>query len=724
MDQAQSKMEDTFPELNSEEPPTVNTELPPTSPSSMKHEHWTSLESDEKPVIDQTSNITVSNASKGLKSVTTVLDNEYLGDSKPMERRGAKKLSYRTMLKLSRASSFSRRVTEIRQVRNKTNFLIWPTNKYVEAWQIWLNLSLAYTFLVTPFQVAFLQETPLAIFILNRLVDASLLFDMWQQMFLAYQIDETSSRSPGLWVTNLSKIRSRYLQGWFIIDLIGLLSGVSEVVEMFVSSGKGTQAVRFARTVRLVRVLGMARSAGGSSETRARFKTIIAERTSFVMSELFRWVLELMMTAHIVACVLGYLVQLQEDGPETRSWLKAVEAAKGIEIGRNEPGSMYMVSLYWAFTTLLTIGYGDVTATTNLEFVVCTIIMVVGATAWTIFMASACAVVTAMDADRLQHGMDMEKLERMCKDQGLPVDLTRRLRNFLVRSRRMARLAEHQELMNRMSPALQSEVAVHTTERFLRQVEFLDGVEDGFIIMIAEALRIHIFPPKEWIVPGDLAANVKTVVCEQLKIVRPSGRASITGTGVAKSSSVATKGMLDPHHCPHLTILEGGIAVRRVIQCPGSCWHEDFVLSEPYLRDTQVAQSLVYCTVYTLDRRTFLAALKMDPYPLANAAIREAAQRLALTRLVIRAAELAPQHQFNFFKSIDAVKRGGSLTIKTKEQDLFGGILSHLEAMEERLLSQQAETNKRLEALSTRQATVEHRVGRLVTVLAPFECEV
>lgn len=566
--------------------------------------------------------------------------------------------------------------------------MLWPTNKYVEAWQIWLSLTLTYTFLVSPFQVAFLPVTPPAVFALNRVVDVCLICDMWLQLFMAYQIDETSSRSPGLWVTNLRKIRRRYLKGWFIIDLVGLLSGVSEVLEMFAPSGKGTQAVRFARMVRLVRVLGMARSNGSSKQ---RLKSWIAERSTFVMSELVRWVVQLMLTAHMVACVWGYLAVLQEELPEPQSWLTAVEAAKNIQISRDSPMEMYLVSPYWAFTTLLTIGYGDITAMTKIEFAVVTVIMVVGATAWTIFMATACAVVTAMDADRLHHGMDMERLERMCTDQKFPEDLTRRLRTFLARSRRMQRRAEQQQLMSRMSPALQSEVTVHMTERFLLQVPFLDGVEEGFVSLVAEALQMHIFPPKEWIVPGDLVAHVKSVVGAN----RPSYRASESAETVEPSTVVATKGMLDPLHCPHLTMLESGIAVRRVILCRGSCWHEDFILHEGLFRDYQVAQSLVYCTVYTIDRKTFFAALKTAPYPAARAAIRDSGLALAMNRLMIRASELAPQHSFQIVESVNAVM----CRVATHEEQETTNLFSKLSALEEKFEVRQVAVEKKLEEL-------------------------
>jgi hypothetical protein len=571
---------------------------------------------------------------------------------------------------------WSRRLREIREVRRKTGFLLWPTNKHVELWQLWLSCTLVYTFVMSPFQVAFLPSTPWPIFAINRMIDLCLICDMSLQFFLAYQIDETHSRSPGLWITNLSQIRQRYLRGWFAIDLISLLSGISEIMEFLAPLGKSTQVVRFARTIRLVRTLGMARSSGSS---RQRLRLWLAEQASFVVSEMARWVAQLMLTAHMVACVWGFVAQVQEDDEsEARSWLTAVESSKGIQIPRDSPLEMYVLCLYWAFTTLLTIGYGDITPVTQIEFATVTVVMVVGATAWTIFMASVCAVMTSLDADRLQHGLDLEHLEKICTDQMLPVDLTRRLRAFLARSRRMKRRAEQQQLMSRMSPALQSEMTMHMTERLLVRVPFFRGVEPGFVSAIAEALHMQIFPPKEWIAPPELAKHV--VVAHETD----------------------SKAFLDSQHCPRLTLLETGIAVRGGLLCAGSCWHQDFMLEEPLWRDLELAQSLVYCSIYTMDRQTCLAAASKGLYPLAEKAVKNATLSLALSRLMVRASKLAPQRNYQLSECVKVLR--GERSAEKLPSALPGPTPNDAE--------------QRLERLLAMLVTAEQRTGSLIELLA------
>ena len=68
----------------------------------------------------------------------------------------------------------------------------------------------------------------------------------------------------------------------------------------------------------------------------------------------------------------------------------------------------YVVSLYWAAATTTTVGYGDISARTDLERIYAIFIMIVGVVAYGYIIASVAASLTNADSGRAQY---QEKLK-------------------------------------------------------------------------------------------------------------------------------------------------------------------------------------------------------------------------------------------------------------------------------------------------------------------------
>ena len=93
-------------------------------------------------------------------------------------------------------------------------FVLDPTSKRMQQWDLLMMVLLLYTATVTPFEIAFIQTDPESLlFFVNRIVDACFILDMVFNFLLAYP-----SEDDGLWIVNHRMIARRYLHGWFIID--------------------------------------------------------------------------------------------------------------------------------------------------------------------------------------------------------------------------------------------------------------------------------------------------------------------------------------------------------------------------------------------------------------------------------------------------------------------------------------------------------------------------
>ena len=73
---------------------------------------------------------------------------------------------------------------------------------------------------------------------------------------------------------------------------------------------------------------------------------------------------------HLMSCAWFLTAKFEDFAPDT--W--------PVRIGviDEEPGTQYLAAMYWAFQTLTTVGFGDISATTNTERTISLIWMIFG----------------------------------------------------------------------------------------------------------------------------------------------------------------------------------------------------------------------------------------------------------------------------------------------------------------------------------------------------------
>lgn len=523
----------------------------------------------------------------------------------------------------------------VEENNKRTRWVLLPTSPRMQIWGSVMLLVIGYTFIVTPVQVAFMREPSVVLFSLNRLMDAAFLVDCILNFFLAYRKHPSS---PQL-VTDWATIRSRYFYRWFLLDALSLLSSISEIVDFVDQSHAYTkQALRFSRLLCVFRLAKVARMAvnGIGFETMLRWLNHIlgTSHVSVYVELLVRWIFKLLLMAHFAACLWGLVATAVNEvyGDTVKTWVTALFDSNPQLSGRDNTLLLYLLSLYWSLMTLATIGYGDIVPKCLAEYLVATSVMVVSATMWTILMAQACCVIALKDEKLMTESIEVEAIMDMCHDYDLQVEMRHSVKKYFLQSRRMLRHYKHQEVLKLLSPALQSQITAPLHEPYLRRVPFLSSkmIESGLIKLLARALEPSVHSPSEWIVPQQLLPFVTETDLLQAVTFTPRNK--------QVNESRTRIGELEvAEHLP-LTIMKTGVGLHNAMLATGSVWHEDCILSLVQLRDGRVAQAVGFCAVYTLPAPVLVKSLQRGDFPFAASQVKRRAVKLAVLRLVKRAA--------------------------------------------------------------------------------------
>merc|ERR1719316_1444296 len=88
-----------------------------------------------------------------------------------------------------------------------------------------------------------------------------------------------------------------------------------------------------------------------------------------------------------------------------------------------DPQCVYILSLYWAAMTLTTVGYGDIVPQNRAEYAVCTLCMIFSGYVWAYVVGAIVTVLGNLDPYGLQFKQNMDDLNEMMQNRGLPDSL-------------------------------------------------------------------------------------------------------------------------------------------------------------------------------------------------------------------------------------------------------------------------------------------------------------
>mmetsp|Transcript_50304 Transcript_50304/g.60493 ORF Transcript_50304/g.60493 Transcript_50304/m.60493 type:complete len:827 (-) Transcript_50304:108-2588(-) len=382
----------------------------------------------------------------------------------------------------------------------KVNYVvILPNSSFRTNWDSYIGCLIIYIAIFVPYRVSFIRNTGDVTRTIDMIMDISFGIDILLNFITAYE-------SNGVVVRDLRKIAKRYIKGFFFMDLIATFPFELITAEL---NGGVNQASKLSRLPRLIKFLRMARMLKLLRVYRLQKFIRDAEIMYNVhqgISRLCNIVVIILIATHVVGCLwhtIGVGLDIQKADDEcTNLYDELLDDLDTADVGwvcrehltNHSPGHKYIASIYWAFSTLTTVGYGDISARTIWEQFYSMLMMLLGVSWYAFVVGSMTSVVASFDRQNKLTKEKMLQVSAFCRETKLPNNLATQIRRYFeyACSRKKNGLFgfDADEIMHELSSTLRTDVICFVEKDLIDQITFFEGKNRTFV-----ASAIQFFQP-------------------------------------------------------------------------------------------------------------------------------------------------------------------------------------------------------------------------------------
>ncbi|XP_075593699.1 voltage-gated inwardly rectifying potassium channel KCNH3 isoform X2 [Balearica regulorum gibbericeps] len=341
-------------------------------------------------------------------------------------------------------------------------------------------------------------------------------------------------------------IARHYLAGWFPLDLVAALP-FDLLAACRVNVYVGAHLLKTVRLLRLLRLLP-------NLDRYSQYSAVVLALLMVVFALLAHW----------VACGWFFLGQREVEGspaalPES-GWLQ--ELARRLETpyylsrgncstggagNDTEPGancsenggllggpslrSAYITSLYFALSSLTSVGFGNVSANTDTEkiFSICT--MLVGALMHAVVFGNVTAIIQRLYARRFLYHSRTRDLHDYIRIHRIPRPLKRRILEYFQSTWAANNGIDTAELLQSLPEELRADIALHLHKELL-QLPLFGGASRGCLRTLSLGVRPTFCTPGELLIRrGDALQALYFLRSGSMEVLRDGTVLAILGKG-------------------------------------------------------------------------------------------------------------------------------------------------------------------------------------------------
>ncbi|XP_058929414.1 potassium voltage-gated channel subfamily H member 2 isoform X6 [Kogia breviceps] len=380
----------------------------------------------------------------------------------------------------------------------------------------WLILLLViYTAVFTPYSAAFLlKETeegppgpdcgyacqPLAV--VDLLVDIMFIVDILINFRTTYvNANEEVVSHPG-------RIAVHYFKGWFLIDMVAAIP-----FDLLIFGSGSEELIGLLKTARLLRLVRVARKLDRYSEYGA--------------AVLFLLMCTFALIAHWLACIWYAIGNMEQPHMDSRiGWLHNL----GDQIGKpyNSSGlggpsikDKYVTALYFTFSSLTSVGFGNVSPNTNSEKIFSICVMLIGSLMYASIFGNVSAIIQRLYSGTARYHTQMLRVREFIRFHQIPNPLRQRLEEYFQHAWSYTNGIDMNAVLKGFPECLQADICLHLNRSLLQHCKPFRGATKGCLRALAMKFKTTHAPPGDTLVhAGDLLTALYFISRGSIEILR------------------------------------------------------------------------------------------------------------------------------------------------------------------------------------------------------------
>ncbi|XP_029102425.1 potassium voltage-gated channel subfamily H member 6-like isoform X2 [Scleropages formosus] len=428
------------------------------------------------------------------------------------------------------------------------------------SWDWVILLLVIYTAVFTPYSAAFLlneQEhsrrrtcgyicDPLNV--VDLVVDVMFIVDILINFRTTYvnHNDEVVSH-PG-------HIAVHYFKGWFLIDIVAAIpfdllifrSGSDELVQgrlsllLYTENTGWTGQDRTGRRLILSSFIPQTTTLIGLLKTARLLRLVRVARKLDRYSEYGAAVLFLLMCtfaliAHWLACIWYAIGNVERPYMKT-GWLDNLADQIGKQYNDSDSSSgpsikdKYVTALYFTFSSLTSVGFGNVSPNTNSEKIFSICVMLIGSLMYASIFGNVSAIIQRLYSGTARYHTQMLRVKEFIRFHQIPAGLRQRLEEYFQHAWSYTNGIDMNAVLKGFPECLQADICLHLNRSLLQHCKAFRGAPKGCLRALAVRFKTTHTPPGDTLLHhGDVIGALYFVSRGSIEILRGDAVVAILG---------------------------------------------------------------------------------------------------------------------------------------------------------------------------------------------------